>query len=88
MILRYSLHSYLYTLTHFSSQSGTPILRPMFYDYPEDDRSYNNVLENVMLGDAIKFSPIFWPTSNYRISIYFPGTVDDMWCPLNPDEIV
>lgn len=41
-----------------------------------------------MLGDAIKFSPIYWVTSDYRISIYFPGDAENFWCPLVPDQIV
>lgn len=89
MFLRYKLHTYLYTLVHLASLNGKPIFRPLFYDYPEDPRAYNDVHENGMLGDAIKFSPIYYyASSERRISIYFPGSHEDYWCPLEPYEIV
>jgi hypothetical protein len=60
----------------------------LFYDYPEDPRAYNDVLENAMLGDSIKISPNYHYTEEqYRMSIYFPGSSDDYWCPIQPDLI-
>jgi len=41
-----------------------------------------------MLGDAVKFSPIYYPASSQRrLSIYFPGSEEDYWCPLQADKV-
>ena len=32
--------SYIYTLFKAATQSGIPVVRPLFYEYPDDSRMY------------------------------------------------
>lgn len=38
--LRYTLFHYLYTTFYFSTQSGAPIVRPMWQEFPKDERTF------------------------------------------------
>jgi alpha-glucosidase (family GH31 glycosyl hydrolase) len=40
---------------------GGAVVRPLFFDYPNDDNTFNNVESTYMLGDSIKVSPILVP---------------------------
>lgn len=55
---RYMILPYLYTLFHEAALSGTPVLRPLFYEFPEDLGSRNNGFQ-FMLGDALLVTPVF-----------------------------
>nr|CAD7267761.1 unnamed protein product [Timema shepardi] len=41
LLLRYSLLPYYYTLLREASQTGTPIIRPMFMEFPTDNRAWD-----------------------------------------------
>ncbi|XP_063589584.1 sucrase-isomaltase, intestinal-like [Penaeus indicus] len=55
---RYMILPYLYTLFHEAALSGTPVLRPLFYEFPEDLDSRNNAFQ-FMLGDALLITPVY-----------------------------
>ncbi|XP_052262842.1 lysosomal alpha-glucosidase-like isoform X2 [Dreissena polymorpha] len=56
--LRYTLLPYLYTLFYISHVYGTPVVRPIFFSYPESE---NNVTYSVdtqfMWGDSLLITP-------------------------------
>lgn len=86
--LRYALHQYLYTQVHRSSRKGTPIFKPLFYNFIEDTDSLLNVEENILIGDGIKLTPIMTSRDDSKkVKAEFPGDKNDMWCPLNPTLI-
>ena len=58
--MRSSLVPYLYTYAREAHDTGVSMLRPMYYDYPEDDESYNYTTQ-YMLGDHLLVSPITAP---------------------------
>jgi alpha-glucosidase len=67
---RYRLIPYLYDLLWRSHRDYTPIIRPTFYQFPEDERCY---LENddMMLGENLLVAAVVEPGKRAR-SVYLP----------------
>ncbi|KAK8386052.1 hypothetical protein O3P69_010640 [Scylla paramamosain] len=55
--LRYALLPYFYTLLYEASQEGTPMARPLFYEFPEDEAS-RGVSTQFMVGSGLLVSPV------------------------------
>jgi alpha-D-xyloside xylohydrolase len=68
--LRLSLMPYLYAAAAQASDSGIPVMRPMFLAFPDDpgarylDRQY-------MLGDDLLVAPVF--SADGRVEVYLPA---------------
>lgn len=76
--LRYRLLPYLYTLAHEAHLTGAPLLRPLFYEFPDDPATYHRH-DEVMLGAALLIAPIYHPGNEYRM-LYLPeGLWYDFW---------
>lgn len=56
-MLRERLRPYVETHMKTASQKGTPMMRPIFYDYPDDEQCYT-LGEQYLFGDDILFAPI------------------------------
>ena len=71
---------------HMATSHGTPLVRPLFYDYPEDPNAYKSIEYNFMFGPALKVSPLY-ESKNIEIlsNIYFPED-GKLWCPLFDSE--
>ncbi|KAI8997781.1 glycosyl hydrolases family 31-domain-containing protein [Pilobolus umbonatus] len=68
---RYSLLPYWYTLLYEAHKNGTPMMRPMFMEFPEDEQLY--ATENqFMVGDAVLSKPVTSQGAS-QIDIYFPS---------------
>ncbi len=59
-LLRARLFPYLYTTAWQAHADSLPLLRPMYLEFPEDDRAYANPQE-YLLGDAFLVAPIVEP---------------------------
>lgn len=68
--LRYDLIPYLYDLAHVAHQSGVPVMRPMFFNFPNDS-ACRRISDQVMIGESIMVAPILDQGANMR-SVYFP----------------
>ena len=55
--LRYSLVPYIYTASREAYDTGVSICRPLYYEWPEDNRSYSNESE-YMFGNDMLVAPI------------------------------
>jgi alpha-glucosidase len=76
--LRQRLLPYLYTLFEECHRTGAPILRPLLFEYPEDETTYT-VDDEFLLGDALLVAPITRPGIEHR-HIYLPrGTWSHFW---------
>jgi alpha-glucosidase len=76
--LRYQLLPYLYTLTEAACTDGTPVIRPLFWDWPDDPRVANRG-DSFMLGDALLVAPVRERGVQER-SVYLPaGGWYDFW---------
>jgi alpha-glucosidase len=71
--LRQRLIPYLYTLFEESHRIGTPILRPLLFEYPEDETTYN-LDDEFLLGSALLVAPITRPGIEHR-HVYLPEGV-------------
>jgi len=75
---RYQMLPYLYTLFHEASVSGAPIMRPLYYHYPNDETACD-VQNAFLLGENLLSAPI---TSAGMTSadVYLPaGNWFDYW---------
>jgi len=76
--LRQRLLPYLYTLFEECHRTGAPILRPLFWAYPNDISTYS-MDDEFMFGDALLVAPITRPGVDYR-HVYLPaGTWFHYW---------
>lgn len=57
VFLRERLRPYIEKHMRIASEKGYPLMRPMFYDYPDDETCYA-LGEQYMFGDEIIFAPI------------------------------
>jgi hypothetical protein len=72
--MRYKLMSYHYTLHRISRESGAPIMRPLWLNYPQDGRTHQ-IDRQVMLGEAFLVTPAL-EQGVEKVQGYFPaGTV-------------
>ncbi|CAI5462440.1 unnamed protein product [Closterium sp. Yama58-4] len=69
--LRYRLIPYLYSLSFRASFFHEPIIRPTFYDFPEDDRCWRDG-EELMVGPMLLAAPVVERGARQR-KVYLPG---------------
>jgi len=70
--LRYSYLPFWYTLFYEGEKNGAPAMRPLWYEFPEDEGSYP--IENQhMVGDALLVRTIYEPNVQ-SANVYFPGS--------------
>lgn len=60
--LRHQLLPWLYTQNLSASRDGAALLRPMYYDYPEERALYFTCKNQYLLGDSLIVCPITEPT--------------------------
>jgi alpha-glucosidase len=76
--LRYSLLPYLYGLFAEAGRHGTPVVRPVFWHDPEDERA-GNLNDEFLLGRELLVAPVLAPGVRVR-SVYLPaGEWYDFW---------
>ena len=76
--LRQRLLPYLYTLFEECHRTGAPILRPLLFEYPEDETTYT-ADDEFLLGEALLIAPISRPGIEHR-HVYLPrGTWFHLW---------
>lgn len=75
--LRYQLLPYIYTLFWQASQQGTPVLRPMFYHFPNDTATYS-LHDQFLFGPFLLVAPIYQPERTSR-QVYLPSGVWYHW---------
>jgi alpha-glucosidase len=78
--LRYRLLPYLYTLYSHAARSGEPMLRPRFYDFPDDPRAFDDN-DDFLLGPNLLVASVVEPGQRER-PVYLPkgpGEWIDFW---------
>ncbi|MCK9281298.1 MAG: hypothetical protein M0P71_11800 [Melioribacteraceae bacterium] len=74
---RFNLMPYLYSETVFTSETGSPLMRPLLLDYPNDEKVLE-VETDYMLGRNLFVCPIIEPGT--KKELYLPeGIWFDLW---------
>ena len=69
--LRYRLMPYLWSLFERASSLHQPIIRPTFYNFPDDEPCYADC-DDFMLGDSMLVAPVVQPGERVR-RVYLPA---------------
>ncbi|OLY77818.1 Alpha-glucosidase [Smittium mucronatum] len=75
--VRYALLPYYYTKASYSTINGSPIARPLIFEFPAD----TNVLDNdsqFMIGEAIMISPVLFENDT-SVEAYIPNSLWYDW---------
>ncbi len=72
--IRERLRPYIQKHMDKASQDGTPVMRPLFYDFPDDDKSYT-IEDQYMFGPDILVAPVVEAGVKSR-PVYFPPGSD------------
>ncbi|KAG0177650.1 hypothetical protein DFQ29_004616 [Apophysomyces sp. BC1021] len=72
---RYALLPYWYTLFYDAYKNGTPMMRPMFMEFPEDENLFTTE-DQFMLGSGIMVKPVT-TEGGVTAEVYFAG--DQPW---------
>ncbi|CAI6349419.1 unnamed protein product [Macrosiphum euphorbiae] len=75
LLIRYSLLPYLYSLFWRAHIYGETVARPLFFEYPHDNCTYN-IDTQFLWGSALLISPVL-KENQVVIDIYLPN---DIWC--------
>ena len=76
--LRYSLLSYNYSFAWEATQSGMPMIRSLWLEYPNDDFA-SSIDDQFLWGDAMLIAPVFTKDATER-EVYLPqGEWYDWW---------
>lgn len=68
---RYALLPYIYTLFRAANETGEPIIRPMFYEFPHES-SILAVDHQLMLGPAILSVPVL-DSGATHVDVHLPS---------------
>ena len=68
--LRYRLIPYIYTMMRQAATLGTPIMRPLVFEFQEDPNTHG-IFDQFMLGPSIMIAPVYQPETRCR-AVYIP----------------
>ena len=68
--LRYRLIPYLYTCAAETARTGAPIMRPLFLEFPQDDKTFN-LRDEWLVGDRLLAAPVL--AQGGTRSVYLPA---------------
>ncbi|KZS89844.1 alpha-glucosidase [Sistotremastrum niveocremeum HHB9708] len=71
--MRYRLLDYIYTAFHRASVDGSPVLSPLWFKYPADEKTWDIDLQ-FLYGDSILVSPVTEEGST-SVDIYLPDDI-------------
>lgn len=80
--LRYKLLPYNYTLAFQNNQTGAPLMRPLFFDEP-NNRDLQTKVTSYFWGNDFLITPILIPGAT-EIEVYFPK--NNVWFDFYTDE--
>ncbi|MFN3966181.1 MAG: TIM-barrel domain-containing protein, partial [Endomicrobiia bacterium] len=82
--IRYALFPYFYTLARECFDTGLPLIRGLYLEYPNDKNAYIYE-EEYLIGKDILVAPVYTPDKVCERKIYFPKGI---WFSLEDKEII
>ncbi|WP_107498737.1 TIM-barrel domain-containing protein [Actinacidiphila yeochonensis] len=70
--LREDLVPYTYTLSEQAQQTGVPVVRPTYLEYPEETQAYATSGSEYLYGSDMLVAPVTTPGSTATTSVWFP----------------
>ena len=70
VLLREKMKPYLTQIMAEAHEKGTPVMRPVFYDFPQDPRCWD-ITEEYLFGPSLLVAPVLYPGQRSR-TVYFP----------------
>ena len=83
LLLRESLKPYIKTLMRQAHEHGTPVMRPLFYHYPEDKTAWD-IDETYLFGRDLLVAPVYTAGATTRRT-YLPA--GDRWREVSTGKI-
>ena len=78
--LRESLLPYLVALAHAAGETGMPMVRPLVFEFPDDEQVLDR-WDQYMFRPDLMVAPV-WKSGDRARSVYFPaGTWTSYWDP-------
>lgn len=74
--LRENLVPYTYTLAQQATATGTPIVRPLYLDYPQQQEAYANADSEYLYGPDVLVAPVSTPGTTATTRVWFPAGAD------------
>jgi len=71
-MLRYSLLPYWYTVFYIAYTTGLPVMRPMFFEFPDDQSTYSMDTQ-WMVGSSLLVCPVT-TQGHTTVEVYLPST--------------
>ena len=81
--IREKIRPYVNELMEEAHTKGTPLMRPMFYDYPEQKEMWN-IEDQYLFGADIVVAPVLYSGCSRR-QIYLP---EGEWCDIHTGEVL
>lgn len=78
LTLRYQLIPYLYTLVQEAAAKGTPIIRPIVWEFPHDPQTAR-LSDQFMVGPFLLVAPVYVPAADHRAVYLPPGWWLNYW---------
>lgn len=76
---------YIYSQMYKVYYEGGSLVKPLFFDYPNDDNCFTNIEHTFMLGESIKVSPVLEKNVTGNYTAYFPA---GKWADLNMWNVI
>lgn len=83
LLLRERLRPYIMTQMKAAHEKGTPPMRPLFYDFPEDEKSWD-IDDEFLFGPDILVAPVIYEGARSR-NVYLPEGAQ--WTEVNTGKI-
>ena len=71
LFLREKMKPYIETIMRQAHEKGTPVMRPLFYDFPEDEKAWETE-DAYMFGPDVLVAPVMYAGQTTR-SVYLPA---------------
>lgn len=77
---KYRMIKYMYSELSMISQEGGVFMRPLFFEFPDDQGAYKDQYNSVMLGEGLKLAILTNAVNQNSTDFYFPAGT---WCNIN-----